>query len=121
MCRGAEILRPFGTCWFVSYALIDDQNFEEEVRAGKPPILLDFTAQWCPPCRALEPHLEQLLRENEGRLRIAKVDVDQNPRLTTLLGVHSAPTLILFREGRPVRSQVGLLPLAGLRRLVADE
>lgn len=102
-----------------TFLTITDDNFEAEVLRSKIPVLLDFTADWCPPCRALEPLLEGLMAEAQGTFRVGKINVDHNPRVTTQYGVRSAPTLITFVEGQPIRSHVGLTSKENLRRLVA--
>jgi thioredoxin 1 len=97
---------------------ITDANFETQVLAAKVPVLLDFTATWCPPCRALDPILASLLEEADGRFLIGKIDVDANPEITGRYGVRSAPTLITFVDGKPVRSHIGLTSREKVRSMV---
>lgn len=82
--------------------------------------LVDFTADWCPPCRALAPHLEALAVEMSGQIVVAKVDVDREPGLAARFGVQSMPTLIFFRHGREIDRLVGLRPIGHLRALVTE-
>ena len=87
---------------------LNDGNFETEVsRAGEGPILVDFWATWCGPCRMVAPILEKLATEVTGRARIGKVDVDQNPATAAKFGIQSIPTLLLFKNGKPVDQMVG--------------
>lgn len=86
---------------------IDDLNFETEVLGSKQPFLLDFSATWCGPCKALQPLLEGLQREHQGRLRIGKLDIDDSPAVTARLGVRGAPTLVLFRDGQELARKLG--------------
>src|SRR5215510_1119003 len=94
---------------------IDDATFDEAVM-GPTPVLVDFWAPWCGPCRMVAPVVEQIARELAGRLRVIKVDVDRNPRAAAAYGVQSIPTLYLFKDGAPVARVVGYLPK---ERLVA--
>ncbi|BFH75404.1 thioredoxin [Thermus thermophilus] len=87
----------------------DEQGFAQEV-AGAPLALVDFFAPWCGPCRLVSPVLEDLAREHAGRLKVVKVNVDQNPGLAARYGVRSVPTLVLFRRGAPVATWVGASP-----------
>ncbi|MGW7353740.1 thioredoxin [Streptomyces sp. NPDC054784] len=96
---------------------VTDATFEAEVLRADLPVLVDFTAAWCPPCRMIAPVLAELARESAGRLRIVRLDVDANPRTTAAYGVLSMPTLLLLRDGEPVRSWVGARPK---RRLLAE-
>ena len=84
---------------------ITDNNFETEVKAGSLPVLVDFYADWCGPCRGLAPILEGLAQEDQ--LRIAKVDVDKNPRLTDQYKVMAIPTLLLFKDGEVADRKTG--------------
>ena len=96
---------------------VTDATFAAEVLAAGLPVLVEFTATWCPPCHQIAPVLEELAREEAGRLRIVALDVDANPETTAAYGVLSMPTLMLFRAGEPVRSLVGARPK---RRLVQE-
>jgi thioredoxin 1 len=83
-------------------------DFDNEVLAAPVPVLVDFTAAWCSPCRALKPILEQVALELRGRLRIVAVDGDESPELATRCGVRGFPTLVLFSAGKEVARRVGL-------------
>jgi len=87
----------------------DEKGFAQEV-AGAPLVLVDFFAPWCGPCRLVSPILEELAREHAGRLKVVKVNVDQNPGLAARHGVRGVPTLVLFRRGEPVATWVGASP-----------
>ena len=89
---------------------LTDVNFEAEVLKSTLPTLVDFWAAWCGPCKMIAPVVDQLAKEHDGKLRIAKVDVDQNPTLATRFGVMSIPTLILFKNGEPAERLVGYMP-----------
>jgi len=93
-------------------------GFDREVLEAKGLVLVDFWATWCPPCRRLAPTLDALAADYDGRLTVAKVDVDENPELAQRYGVQSIPTLILFRDGRPVDKRLGALPKDDLRDFV---
>jgi thioredoxin 1 len=97
---------------------INDLNFEREVLASNEPFLLDFSGVWCSPCRVLEPILEQLALETQGRLRIGKLDVDGSPEVAARFGVRGAPTLLLFRNGQESARRLGLTNRKGLLELV---
>jgi thioredoxin 1 len=100
---------------------ITDITFDAEVLGSELPVLVDFTASWCPPCRMIEPVLDQLAREEAGRLKVVRIDVDASPRAQAAYGVLSMPTLLLFRAGTPVTSLVGARPLRRLRQDLAAE
>ncbi|HEU5326529.1 MAG: thioredoxin [Thermomicrobiales bacterium] len=98
---------------------VTDATFEQLVLTASGAILVDFTAQWCPPCHALAPVLDELAREQAERLTIVKLDVDENQRVANQFGVMSFPTLILFRDGQPVTQIIGARPKARLLRELA--
>ncbi|HEV2638540.1 MAG TPA: thioredoxin [Actinocrinis sp.] len=94
-----------------------DAAFAEQVLASDLPVLVKFTADWCPSCRMLAPVLAQVAAEEEGRLRVLSINVDHNPQTAAAYGVLAMPTLILFRGGKPVTSMVGA---RSKRRLLQD-
>jgi thioredoxin 1 len=101
-----------------SVRAVADATFEAEVLGASGPILVDFWASWCPPCRMLSPIVEEIAAEQAGRLTVAKIDVDANPLTAHRYEVMSLPTLILFEGGREVERVVGYLPKARLMERV---
>jgi thioredoxin 1 len=95
---------------------VTDTTFEQEVLKAEVPVLVDFWATWCGPCRMLAPIIEEIAREQAGKLKVVKVDVDENPRIAQQYGIMSIPTLILFKGGKPVERLVGYMPKAQLLR-----
>ena len=86
---------------------VHDSNFDDTVGQSELPLLVDFYAEWCPPCRRLGPILEELAQDLEGRLKIVKVDVQEDKPLATRFGVMNIPTLILFNNGEEIERMVG--------------
>src|SRR5687768_3162999 len=97
---------------------VTSAEFDRDVLQAEGLVLVDFWASWCPPCRRLAPTLNAVAADYEGRLSVAKVDVDENPELAQRYGVQSIPTLILFRDGRAVDKRLGALPKDDLRHFV---
>jgi thioredoxin 1 len=95
---------------------IDDAAFQKEVLEARGPVLVDFWAPWCGPCRMMAPGLEKVAEKFSGRLEVVKVNVDHNPRWAGRMQVRGIPTLVLFDKGRLVDSRVGFLPEAALER-----
>lgn len=93
-----------------------DANFEAEVLKSTVPVVVDFFADWCGPCRTLSPIVEELARDYAGRIRIGKVDVDQNQGIAERYGIMAIPTLILFKAGKHVDKITGLESKADLRK-----
>ncbi len=97
---------------------VTDQTFNSEVLESSQPVLVDLWADWCGPCKAIAPILDELESDFDGRLKVAKVNVDSNQQTAQQLGVRSIPALLLFRHGKVVESAVGLQPKAALAALV---
>src|SRR5690348_6726578 len=89
---------------------VTDRNFHDEVEAATLPVLLDLWAAWCGPCRMIAPVIEQLATELGGRVKVGKLNVDENPQTAARYGVRSIPTLLVFKDGREVDRLVGALP-----------
>jgi thioredoxin 1 len=96
---------------------VSDANFGEEVLNSKEPVLVDFWAEWCGPCRAISPVLEELSTELAGKVKIVKLNIDENPATTSKYGVRSIPTMILFKGGEAADMKIGAgTPKAGLAK-----
>jgi len=95
---------------------IDDSDFDQVVLQAKVPVLVDLWAPWCAPCRMVAPVVEELASEYEGRVSFAKLNVDQNPRTASRYGIMSIPTLLIFKDGKPISNIVGFRPKAELKR-----
>jgi thioredoxin 1 len=100
-----------------SISQLSEATFAEEVNGADEPVLVDFWAEWCGPCKTIAPILEELAGEQTGKLRIAKVDVDDNQGLARQFGVQSIPTMIVFKDGQEVHRMVGA---RGKAQILAD-
>jgi thioredoxin 1 len=97
---------------------VNEASFDQQVLRSSEPVLVDFWAPWCGPCRMVAPTLDKLSREYAGKIRIAKLNVDENPRLAAKYGAHSIPLLILFKDGKPFKQLLGAHPEPNIRNLV---
>jgi thioredoxin 1/putative thioredoxin len=97
---------------------VTEQDFEAEVLLSELPVLVEFGATWCGPCKVVEPELLALAREYEGRAKVLAVDIDQSPFLARQLGIQSVPTFLVFHQGRPVTGKAGALKKSQLAELI---
>ena len=95
-----------------------DSNFENDVLKSDVPVLVDFWAVWCGPCRALSPIIEQLAEEYQGKLKVCKVNTDEHPNAPSQYGVRGIPTVILFKDGQVVDQNVGVSPKAAFQEMI---
>jgi thioredoxin 1 len=98
---------------------VTDQSFTTDVEKAAGPVLVDFWAEWCGPCKAIAPALDEIAKEFGDKLTVAKVNIDENPETPNRFHVRGIPTLILFKDGKPAATKVGALPRSQLRDWVA--
>ncbi|MBX3065674.1 MAG: thioredoxin [Anaerolineae bacterium] len=90
--------------------VVNDDSFQDDVLKSSTPVLVDFWAEWCGPCKMIAPYVDEIAKELDGQLRVAKMDVDENPTIPGMYDVQGIPTLILFKDGKPVSRIVGFRP-----------
>ena len=99
---------------------ITDESFETDVVKASMPIVVDFWAEWCGPCKQIGPALEELSNEMEGKIKVVKIDVDSNPAAAAELGVRGIPALFLFKGGEVISNKTGAAPKAALKSWIED-
>ena len=97
---------------------ISDDEFDGAIAAGGKPVLVDFWAEWCGPCRMLSPILDQLSEEMDGKVKIVKMNIDENPETPSKFGVRGIPTMLLFKEGKQIATKVGVQPKNALQEWI---
>jgi thioredoxin 1 len=102
----------------MSVFTVTQDNFEREVLSSEKPVLIDFWAPWCGPCRMLSPVVDELAEEHNGEVYVGKVNIDEEPELATRFGVMSIPTVMLFKGGVPVSTSVGVKPKHALEAML---
>ena len=103
----------------MSEIILTAENFEQEVLNSEIPVLVDFWATWCGPCRMLAPVIAQIAQEQEGKIKVGKIDVDEQPELAIRYGIASIPTLKVFKNGQVVNTSVGVIPKPMIEQLLA--
>ncbi len=99
---------------------LSDSNFKKEVLESDLPVLVDFWATWCGPCRMIAPMIEELAKEYEKKIKVAKINIDENPKTPTHFSVMSIPTLMFFKKGQVVNQSVGALSKAELKKKIEE-
>ena len=98
----------------------NDQNFKTDVLDAKQPVLVDFWAEWCGPCKAIAPSLEELSEEMASKLKIVKINVDENPSISQTYSIRSIPALMIFKDGEKISEKMGALPKSALQAWVNE-
>ncbi|MFO7770957.1 thioredoxin [Roseovarius gahaiensis] len=99
---------------------VTDATFDAEVKNSDIPVVVDFWAEWCGPCKQIGPALEELSAEMDGKIKVAKVDVDSNPNAAAAMGVRGIPALFIFKDGEVVSNRAGAAPKAALQSWIED-
>jgi thioredoxin 1 len=97
---------------------VSDASFQADVLNSKSPVVVDFWAEWCGPCRMIAPALEELASELEGKVTVAKINIDENPGVPTKYGVRGVPTLMIFQNGQVAATKVGALPKSKIKEWI---
>jgi thioredoxin 1 len=113
--RGEIKRRPMAT------VKVTDATFKTEIEGAKVPVVVDFWAEWCGPCKMIGPSLEEIAEELKGKVTIAKLNVDENPGVAGAFGIRSIPTLLLFKNGKMASSKIGAAPKGELKKWIAAE
>lgn len=101
-------------------AVLTDSNFKQEVLSSPTPVLVDFWAEWCAPCRALAPVVAKIAEANTGKLKVGKLNVDENPNTAQTYGIQGIPTLLLFKDGKVAHQMVGYQAQGNIQRAIDE-
>ena len=99
---------------------ITDENFQQEVLNSETPVLVDFWADWCQPCKMIAPVVEQIAEEYDGKVKICKLDVDSNQQTSQAMGIRGIPALIIFNNGKPVDQIIGVVPKSIIQKKIDE-
>ncbi len=97
---------------------VSDASFQNDVLNSKKPVVVDFWAEWCGPCKMIAPALEELATELDGKVTVAKLNIDENPNTPTKYGVRGVPTLMIFEQGQVAATKVGALPKSKIKEWI---
>ena len=100
---------------------VTDESFRQDVLEAPGPVLVDFWAEWCGPCKTVGPILDELAKDYAGKLTVAKIDIDENPMTPNEYAVRGIPTMLLFRDGKLLDQKVGAMPKSALKDWIADK
>ena len=104
----------------MSTVAVTDETFDAEVKNSDVPVVVDFWAEWCGPCKQIGPALEELSSEMAGKIKVAKIDVDTNPNTAASMGVRGIPALFIFKDGEVISNRAGAAPKAALQNWIED-